>query len=190
MASELELLHCSRKSVAGTYLLATRCPVYRRHDSHSGSRMELENLSDDAKGKSTSSEPARLKVPIRRTGADCSVIARKRGNARGAKGAGHQRWERANWQQEEPSFLDGRRRPSLGGTSRMMREYHVRICERLGVKLPGPTRQRCSKRRDKSPSGVIRRGERKRTADEVSKCHRRCQNRGVVQLPGSVRELS
>ena len=22
----------------------------------------------------------------------------------------------------------------------MMREYHVRICERLGVKLPGPTR--------------------------------------------------
>ena len=24
-----------------------------------------------------------------------------------------------------------------------MREYHVRICERLGVKLPGPTRQRC-----------------------------------------------
>src|SRR5215472_12902878 len=78
MASELELLHCSRKSVAGTYLLATRCPVYRRHDSHSGSRMELENLSDDAKGKGTSSEPARPKVPMRRTGADCSVIARKR----------------------------------------------------------------------------------------------------------------
>src|SRR6516165_6233360 len=76
-------------------------------------------------------------------GADCSVIARKRGNARGAKGAGHRRWERANWQQEEPSCLDGRRRSSFGGTSRMMREYHVRICERLGVKLPGPTRQRC-----------------------------------------------
>src|SRR5215467_14101208 len=35
---------------------------------------------------------------------DCSVIARKRGNARGAKGAGHRRWERANWQQEEPHF--------------------------------------------------------------------------------------
>ena len=40
------------------------------------------------------------------------------------------------------------------------------------------------------PSGAIRRGERKRTADEVSKCQRRCQNRGVVQLPGSVRERS
>ncbi|MCP4244037.1 MAG: recombinase family protein, partial [bacterium] len=26
--------------------------------------------------------------------------------------------------------------------SRMMREYHVRICERLGVKFPGPTRRR------------------------------------------------
>jgi hypothetical protein len=25
----------------------------------------------------------------------------------------------------------------------MTRECHVRICERLGVKLPGPTRQRC-----------------------------------------------
>jgi hypothetical protein len=25
-------------------------------------------------------------------------------------------------------------------TSRMMREYQVRICERLGMKLPGPTR--------------------------------------------------
>ncbi len=26
-------------------------------------------------------------------------------------------------------------------TSRMMREYHVRICEGLGVKFPGSTRQ-------------------------------------------------
>src|SRR5215469_11848133 len=80
-ASKLELHHCSRKSVAETYLLATRCPVYRRHDSHSGSRTELENLSGDAKGKGPSSEPARPKVPMRRAGADCPVIARKRGNA-------------------------------------------------------------------------------------------------------------
>ena len=40
--------------------------------------------------------------------------------------------------------FNGRRQPSRGGTSRMMREYQVRICERLGVKLPGPTRQRSS----------------------------------------------
>src|SRR5262245_3694217 len=39
-----------------------------------------------------------------------------------------------------PPILDGRRQPSGGGTSRMMREYHVRICERLEVKLPGSTR--------------------------------------------------
>src|SRR5215469_8861087 len=28
-----------------------------------------------------------------------------------------------------------------GGTSRMNREIHVRICERLGVRFPGPTRR-------------------------------------------------
>ena len=44
-------------------------------------------------------------------------------------------------------ILDGRRQPSFGGTSRMMREYHVRICERLGVKFPGPTRP-VSRRRE------------------------------------------
>src|SRR5271169_3818019 len=39
-----------------------------------------------------------------------------------------------------PGF-DGRRQPSLGGTSRMNREIHVRICEGLGVRFPGPTRR-------------------------------------------------
>ena len=29
-----------------------------------------------------------------------AIVTRKRGNARGAKGAGHRRWARANWQQE------------------------------------------------------------------------------------------
>ena len=42
---------------------------------------------------------------------------------------------------EEPSSFAGRRQPSLSGTSRMRREFHVRICEGLGVKFPGPTRQ-------------------------------------------------
>ena len=37
-------------------------------------------------------------------------------------------------------MFNGRRQPSCGGTSRMMREYQVRICERLGMKFPGPTR--------------------------------------------------
>src|SRR5882724_353588 len=46
-----------------------------------------------------------------------------------------------NWQQEEPADFDGRRQLSVGGTSRMSREAHVRICERLGVQFPGPTRR-------------------------------------------------
>src|SRR5450759_4366959 len=40
---------------------------------------------------------------------------------------------------------NGRRQPSRDGTSRMMREYQVRICERLGVRFPGPTRQSLNK---------------------------------------------
>jgi hypothetical protein len=42
-------------------------------------------------------------------------------------------------------IFNGRRQPSCGGTSRMTRECQVRICERLGVKFPGPTRpnRRC-----------------------------------------------
>ncbi len=39
-------------------------------------------------------------------------------------------------------MFNGRRQPSRGGTSRMTRECQVRICERLGVKFPGPTRQK------------------------------------------------
>jgi hypothetical protein len=47
-----------------------------------------------------------------------------------------------NWKQEEPAGLGRRRQPSGGGTSRMSREAQVRICERLGVRFPGPTRRR------------------------------------------------
>ena len=81
----------SGKSMAETWLLAVRCPGYRWRDSSLGSDMELENLPGGDKGKGTSGSPARPKVPMRRAGADCPVVARKRGNARGAKGAGHLR---------------------------------------------------------------------------------------------------
>jgi hypothetical protein len=50
------------------------------------------------------------------------------------------RISRVNGQPEELEGLDGRRQPSLGGTSRISRETYVRFCERLGVRLPGPTR--------------------------------------------------
>jgi hypothetical protein len=40
--------------MAETYLLAMRCPVLRRRDSHSGFCTELENLDGDGKGKGAS----------------------------------------------------------------------------------------------------------------------------------------
>jgi hypothetical protein len=43
-------------------------------------------------------------------------------------------------------MFNGRRQPSRGGTSRMMREYQIRFCERLGVKFPGPTRHKPRRR--------------------------------------------
>ena len=49
---------------------------------------------------------------------------------------------RVNGQPEELAGPDGRRQPSMGGTSRVSREAQARICERLGVQSPGPTRQR------------------------------------------------
>jgi len=42
------------------------------------------------------------------------------------------------WEEPEGSR---KAQPSCDDTSRMMREYHVRICEGLGVKFPGSTRQ-------------------------------------------------
>src|SRR5436190_24120649 len=94
--------------------------------------------------KAQVAQTARPKVLMRWLGTDCFVVVLKRGNARGAKGAGHRHLARVNRQREEPDF-NGRRQPSRGGTSRMMREYQVRFCERLGVKFPGPTRQTATK---------------------------------------------
>src|SRR5262249_15861910 len=92
--------------------------------------------------KAQAAPTARLKVPMRRRGADCLVVVMKRGNARGAKGAGHRRGGWANWVKRGGARnFSGRRQPSCGDTSRMNREVQVRNLEGLGVKLPGPTRQ-------------------------------------------------
>jgi hypothetical protein len=100
-----------------TYILSMWCPVCRGRDPDLGFRAELENLNGDAKGKGTSGDSVRPKVPMRRAGADCSVLATKWGNARGAKGAGHPRRDRwVNGKPEEPaaSTEDG----SLQGVAR------------------------------------------------------------------------
>src|ERR1700720_1403501 len=95
--------------------------------------------------KAQAAPTARPKVAMRRRGADCPVVAIKRGNARGAKGVGHQHWigstDVGKTGSGRSPINNGRRQPSLGGTSRMMREYQVRFCEGLGVKFPGSTRQ-------------------------------------------------
>src|SRR5437773_5574630 len=48
---------------------------------------------------------------------------------------------RVNGQPEELDGADGRRSPSMGGTSRVSREAQARFCERLRVKFPGATRR-------------------------------------------------
>ena len=104
--------------------------------------MELENRVGDGKGKGTSGDPTRLKVPMHRSGAHCLVVAMKRSNARRAKGAGHPRQDGVNGQPEELLVLAEAGRLPWGGTSRMNREVHVRICGGLGVQIPGSTRRR------------------------------------------------
>src|SRR6266567_784666 len=101
--------------------------------------------------KAQAAQTARPKVPMRRLGADCSVVVMKRGNAHGAKGAGHRHWLGSTGNGRNPMF-NGRRQPSSDGTSRMTRECQVRNCERLGVKFPGPTRQ---SRRSLRDSGEV-----------------------------------
>src|ERR1700693_768334 len=132
---------CPGSSMEGTYLLAMRGPAFRRHDSYTVFRTELENRVGDATGKSTSGDPTRPKVPTHRSGAHCFVRAMKRSNVRGAKGAGHPRQDGVNGQPEELLVLAEAGRLPRGGTSRMTRESHVRICGRLGGKFPGPTRR-------------------------------------------------
>jgi hypothetical protein len=62
----------------GAYLLAMRCPVYRRRESHSGVRMELENLIGDGKGKRPSGGNREAEIPKLRSGTDHLVVVLKR----------------------------------------------------------------------------------------------------------------
>jgi hypothetical protein len=133
--SKPEMPPTSGKSTAVTYLLAVRCPVYRSRDSNSGFRTELENLVGDAKGKGTSGSPMRPKVPMRRPGADCSVVVMNRLNSRGAKGAGHPRRDRNGPTGNRRSPLVSTEGGRLRWVARAVisREAYVRFCERPGV---------------------------------------------------------
>src|ERR1700730_7627531 len=93
--------------------------------------------------KAQAEAPRGRKYRCAKAGADCFVVVVNRGNARGAKGAGHPRRliYGSTAGRMNPVGCGGRRQPSVGGTSRISREAYVRFCERLGVKFPGPTRR-------------------------------------------------
>src|ERR1700746_2302732 len=117
-----------------------RHPACRRREAQPGSCTERENLTGDAKGKGASGsnrEAESTDAPERggllRSSDEAGVMPVE------AKGAGHRRWVGSTGNGRNLT-CNGRRQPSHGGTSRMMREYQVRICERLGVQFPGPTR--------------------------------------------------
>src|SRR5262245_10925502 len=90
--------------------------------------------------KAQAAKSARLKVPMRRSGADCLVVAMKRLEWPWSEGSGSSPLIWANRETGRSPSFNGRRQPSRDGTSRMSREAQVR-CERLGVKSPEPTRR-------------------------------------------------
>ena len=78
MTSELGTRTLPRINMAGAYLLAMWCPVYRWRDSNLGLGTELENSSCNAKGKPYKCETRRGKIPMCMKGADHPVVATKR----------------------------------------------------------------------------------------------------------------
>ena len=101
--------------MAKTYLLAMRCPVCRRRDSHSGFRTERENLAGDAKGKGASgdnreaeSTDALVRGGLPRSSDEAGVMPVER------RGRVIARWDRVNRQREEPD------RSTEGGSLRAM----------------------------------------------------------------------
>src|SRR5207247_7905468 len=107
----------------------------------SGSCMERENLTGDAKGKGASGsnrEAESTDAPVRggllRSSNEAGVMLVERRERAIAI------WLGSTGNGRNPMF-NGRRQPSRGGTSRMTRECQVRFREGLGVKFPGPTRQ-------------------------------------------------
>src|SRR4249920_2857871 len=118
-----------------------RHPACRRREAQPGSCTERENLTGDAKGKGASGsnrEAESTDAPARggplRSSDEAGVMPVERRERAIAISLG-------SIDNGRSPMFNGRRQPSRGGTSRMTRECQVRICERLGVKFPGPTRQ-------------------------------------------------
>jgi hypothetical protein len=118
-------------------ILPERHPACRRREAQPGSCAERENLAGDGKGKGASGsnrEAESTDAPERggllRSSEETGVTPVERREQAIAI------WLGSTGNGRNPMF-NGRRQPSCGGTSRMMRECQVRICEGLGVKFPG-----------------------------------------------------
>src|ERR1700758_718345 len=151
----------SGKSIADTYLLAMRCPVYRRRDSHSGSRMELENLSGDAKRKGTSGSSARLKVPMRRY---------RGGPPRSSDEAGVMLVERRGWVIDAEIRSTGNRKSLMSWRkAAAFKRWH----EPDDARVSRPESVRGSRCNSSgllgTASSMDEKDERKRTSDQASK---------------------
>src|SRR5262245_19161022 len=144
----------SGKSLGDALRLPKRHPACRRREAQPGSCTERENLAGDAKGKGASianreaeSTDAPARGGLLRSSEEAGVMPVERRKQAIAI------WIGSTGNGRNP-ISNGRRQPSCGGTSRMTRECHVRICEGLGVQFPGPTRQTRSILDVRSRSGL------------------------------------
>ena len=106
-----------------------RHPACRRREARPGFHTERENLAGDAKGKGTSGSNSEAE----------STDAPERGGLPRSSGEGPVMGLERRGQVIDVGFgptgnrrsltTNGRRQPSIDGTSRMMREYQVPICE-------------------------------------------------------------
>src|SRR5258707_5725992 len=117
-----------------------RHPACRRREAQPGSCTERENLSGDAKGKGTSGsncEAENTDAPERgglpRSSDEASVMLVQRRGQAIAICSGQP-------VSDQPTTGGTRCRMEGGSLHAVARACQVRICERLGVKFPGPTR--------------------------------------------------
>src|SRR5712672_2722767 len=133
--------HSSGISLGDALRLPKRHPAWRRREAQPGSCMERENLAGDAKGKSTSGSNRE---------AESTDAPERGGLPRSSDEVGQCPWSEGGGLSSLSAGQLGQtgrsstvqRKAAAGDTSRMNREVQVRICEGLGVKLPGSTRPR------------------------------------------------
>src|SRR5216117_3387975 len=120
-------------------ILTERHPASRWREAQPGPCKERENLAGDAKGKGPSganrkaeSTDAPERGGLLRSSEEAAVMVVERRGRVIDDESGQLATGGARSSTEGGSLIDG--------TSRMNREVQVRICERLGVKFPGPTR--------------------------------------------------